>query len=97
MFTATTDSTTGRPDTITDLHNADMIDLSPIDADTTNGTGDDAFVLADSFTGVARQLVVHFVSGEHRTRVQGDVNGNSTPDFTIYLSGNHADFIDFIF
>ncbi|GMM60191.1 M10 family metallopeptidase [Novosphingobium pituita] len=79
-------------DVITDFNHkqADLIDLSAIDANTANGAGDDAF----AFIGTA---AFHHVAGELRyassgstTIVQGDINGDGVADFWLALTGRMA-------
>ena len=99
VFTATTDSpslTPGNFDTITDFTtlagpNADKIDLSAIDANTTTPL-DQAFAFVDNLTpgtnpGVVANSVTWYQSGGN-TFVQVDVDGNTaTADMVIKLTG----------
>lgn len=80
-------------DRITDLSRRDQIDLSAIDANVNRG-GNQAFTLADAFTGVAGQLVRVFTEGE--TRVLGDVDGDGEADFQLLLNGDHTAFTGFV-
>ena len=96
-YRALADSHSGRIDTITDLHNNDIIDLSAIDADTLNEEGDDAFVLVANFTGAPGQLTVHYDHAHNRTVILGDVNGDAVADLTIYATGKHGQFTHFDF
>jgi len=76
-------------DTIKDFHHdeGDLLDLSGIDADTTQG-GDQAFHLSGStFTDTPGELI-QFVDAEGHTILQGDVNGDGVADLEIRL--NHA-------
>ena len=72
-------------DTIVDFSHAqlDKIDLSTIDAKVSTGTNDAfTFILTD-FTGVEGQL--RFDTATHS--IYGDIDGNSTADFQIVLTG----------
>lgn len=99
VFTASDGYTGGLNDTITDFASADKdrIDLSGIDANF-GVAGDQAFTWIGSgaFTGVAGQLRVVSAAGP-TMQVQGDMNGDSAPDFIIILANNanpvKADFI----
>ena len=64
----------------------DLIDLSGIDANTVNGSGDDAFdfIEGSAFDGVAGQLR-YTVSGGH-LNLMGDVNGDGRADFIIVVN-----------
>jgi Ca2+-binding RTX toxin-like protein len=82
--------TAGTRDLITDfLQASDRIHLANIDANTVLG-GDQAFsfIGAAAFSGVAGQL--RAVANATTTVVQGDVNGDSTADFSIALTGVYA-------
>jgi hypothetical protein len=77
-------------DTITDfVHLSDMIDLSAIDATTgasRSNRGDQAFEFAGQNTDVVAHSVTWFeIDGN--TIIQADVNGNTTADVTIVLTG----------
>ena len=82
-------------DRITDLEDQDVIYLKKIDANT-GQSGNQAFHLADHFTGHAGELVLSYQSGSNQTKVQGDVNGDGAADFTIVLNGDHTDFTNFV-
>lgn len=63
---------------------ADIIDLSQIDADTTNAPAtNDVFNFIDNaaFSGNGAAGELHFVSTTTGWTVEGDVNGNGTADF----------------
>ncbi len=86
IFLSISDSTvaTSGRDTITDFSHSenDRIDLTAIDANTNTGAND-SFVLVGAFTGVAGQLTQVATTGGYL--VQGDVNGNGTADFSIFV------------
>lgn len=77
----------GNYDVITDFSHSqgDKIDLSAIDADTTQ-SGDQAFHLGGSnFTDTPGELI-QFSDGHGHTIVEGDVNGDGIADFEIMLN-----------
>ncbi len=66
----------------------DKIDLSLIDANT--GVGEDqAFSLVGAFTGAAGQLVVT-KAGFNKFSVSGDIDGNGSADFEIFVVSKTA-------
>ena len=67
---------------------ADKISLNIIDANTTNGPGDDAFNMIGlfAFSGTAGELRFKFTDGS--TIIEGDVNGDAKADFQIELLGH---------
>ncbi|MBL8698540.1 MAG: choice-of-anchor L domain-containing protein [Alphaproteobacteria bacterium] len=83
-------TTAANPDQLIDFSSAegDKIDLHLVDANSGTG-GDDAFVLAASFTGVAGQLVIANSGGEDLL-VTGDVNGDALADFAIKVHNTAA-------
>ena len=86
VFSALGDSAPGAPDSITDFtHGTDLIDLSAIDANTLLG-GDQAFVFGGQNANVVPLSVTWFESGGN-TIIQADVNGNTTADLMITLTG----------
>jgi Ca2+-binding RTX toxin-like protein len=77
----------GNFDVIKNFHEGDKIDLSAIDADTTQ-SGNQAFHFGgSSFTDTPGELI-QFSDGHGHTIVEGDVNGDGVADFEIEL--NHA-------
>lgn len=95
MFGAVADSTASLHDTITDLTNADHIDLGGIDANTTKG-GDQAFHLVSAFSGHAGELTVAYDSKHDRTVISGDVDGDGKADLVIWASGDQHGFTNFV-
>ncbi|MER9307145.1 VCBS domain-containing protein, partial [Mesorhizobium sp. M0496] len=76
----------GNFDTITDfVHNVDKIDLSSIDANTVSG-GDQAFLFGGSNANTVANSITWSESGGN-TIVHVDINGNTTADFQITLTG----------
>jgi hypothetical protein len=78
------------------VHGVDIIDLSAIDANAKAG-GNQAFAFAGQDANAVANSVTWFESGGN-TIVQADVNGNTTADLTVVLTGiNHnltaSDFI----
>jgi Ca2+-binding RTX toxin-like protein len=84
-----------RPHEITDLTNADKIDISQIDADT-HTIGDQAFVLVRAFTHHAGEARLHFDAAANETSLALDTNGDGRADSTILLDGNHHTFTNFV-
>jgi Ca2+-binding RTX toxin-like protein len=89
VFTALADSAPGARDLITDfVHAWDTIDFSAIDANTSI-SGNQAFLFGGQNASVVPRSVTWFES-DGNTIVQADVNGNSTADLVIVLTGvNH--------
>lgn len=96
VFQSVDDSSVGAADRIIGLQNADVIDLSKIDADTTTG-GNQAFHMVDHFTGHAGELTIKYNAGADLTVVKLDVNGDGVADSQIAISGDHHDFTNFVF
>ena len=74
-------------DYILDFESGDRIDLSKIDANTKNGTADDAFALIGTdvaFAGVPPASCAAMTSANGQI-VEGDVNGDGKADFSIAL------------
>jgi Ca2+-binding RTX toxin-like protein len=101
VLTALSDSSPAARDIVRDFfHGQDQFDFSAIDADTSSSKaakGDQAFLFAGQNADVVAHSVSWFESGGN-TIVQADVNGNTTADLTIVLTGiNHnltaSDFI----
>ncbi len=91
-YAATTDSSPSAPDVMSDfVHGVDHLDLSAIDADTSHrAKGNQVFGFAGSSSGVVAHSVTWYESGGN-TIVQADVDGNSTADFVLVLTGiNHG-------
>ncbi|HEX2561056.1 M10 family metallopeptidase C-terminal domain-containing protein, partial [Phenylobacterium sp.] len=90
VFVSAADSSAVAPDLILDFKKADSdrIDLSAVDANV-NADGDQAFVWATSFTGVAGQMVATFNAGTNRTTLAMDTDGDGQgDDMVILLTGN---------
>ena len=90
-FNELSDSDVGaaKRDVIEDFaQGADLITLVSIDANTTNGPGDDAFDMIGlfAFSGTAGELRFKFTNGS--TIIEGDVNGDAKADFQIELLGH---------
>jgi Ca2+-binding RTX toxin-like protein len=94
-FTAPTDSILAGPDQITDLSNADKIDLSAIDA-VKGVAGNQAFVLVGAFTHHAGEAVLTYDAGNLRTSLQLDTNGDGAADILIFIAGDHHSFTHFV-
>lgn len=91
VYGAVEESDAAHTDLITDLQNRDRIDLSAIDADT-GSAGDQAFVLANAFTGHAGELVLSYDAGSDLTTISGDVDGDGLADLVIHASGDRSGF-----
>jgi hypothetical protein len=88
------DSTVDHSDLITDLEAGDRIDLSKIDADTTQA-GNQAFVLVTALDGHAAEAALTYDPGADVTRLELDTNGDGAADALILISGDHHDFTNF--
>lgn len=95
VFTALTDSVGGaQADQIKDLKGSDVIDLSAIDANSSQA-GDQAFhLVGDAFGGHAGEAILRFVGGV--TFLEVDVNGDGDADMSIAIKGNQTDFDHFV-
>ncbi|RYF93857.1 MAG: hypothetical protein EON95_07450 [Caulobacteraceae bacterium] len=91
VYTTVGESLAGGMDLITDFAtgSGDRISLAGIDANA-NAAGNQAFVFAAAFSGVAGQLVRSFDAGSGRTTVSGDVDGDGAGDFAIQIVGDHT-------
>jgi Ca2+-binding RTX toxin-like protein len=90
------DSSVADNDVIVGLRSSDVIDLSAIDADTTQG-GDQAFHLVEGgFTGHAGELQLAYVSSAGQTVLTADVDGDAVADMEIVIDKNHAGFDHFV-
>jgi Ca2+-binding RTX toxin-like protein len=84
-----------RPHEITDLTNADRIDISNIDANVQK-LNDQAFKLVNHFTGHAGQAVLSFDAETGKTSLQLDTNGDRVADHVVLIDGDHHDFTNFV-
>jgi Ca2+-binding RTX toxin-like protein len=95
VFTSTGDSLRKLNDLIVDLTEADVIDLSGIDADA--GTdGDQAFTLTTSFHHVAGEVVLQYASASDRTYLALDVDGDAKADMLVQINGDQTGFTNFV-
>jgi Ca2+-binding RTX toxin-like protein len=90
VFDTLTNSTTARPDLITDFQTGDLLNLSMIDANTLM-TGNQAFHVVSAFTGAVGELKVVYDAGTDRSMVTFDVNGDGASDGAILIVGAHTD------
>jgi Ca2+-binding RTX toxin-like protein len=96
VLAAVADSIPAAPDIITDFFHGqqDKFDFSAIDANTSSSKaakGDQAFLFAGQNANVVANSVTWFESSDSgNTIVQADVNGDTTADLTVVLTGiNH--------
>lgn len=94
QFNALNESTKGATDLITDLHKEDVIDISAIDADSTQD-GDQAFTLVDRLDGHAGEAALSYSAKTDMTQLRLDVDGDGHADMVVMISGDHADFTAF--
>lgn len=95
IFLKLSDSGAHGVDRILDLDNSDTIDLSAIDADTTQG-GDQAFEIVGNFSHHAGEAVVVYRADIDFTQVRVDVDGDAKADMVIAIRGDHTDFDNFV-
>jgi Ca2+-binding RTX toxin-like protein len=91
VYSALSDSAVGHADLITDLANSDRIDLSAIDADTTEA-GDQAFTLVSALDGHAGEAALSYDAASGLTSLSLDVDGDGVADAVVTISGEHQDF-----
>ena len=97
VYSAVADSTLAQLDVIQDfVHGADMIDIAAIDANAAKKSNQ-AFAFAGQNSGVVANSVTWYESGGN-TFVQADVNGDTTADLLIELTGTslHLSASDFL-
>jgi Ca2+-binding RTX toxin-like protein len=88
VFSAVVDSTPAAFDIVQDfVHGTDKIDIAGIDANAST-KGDQAFAFAGQNSGAVAKSVTWYES-DGNTFVQADVNGNTTADFLIRLTGTN--------
>jgi len=93
LYTAAAQSAGTSVDHITDFDAGDHIDLSQIDADTTQG-GDQAFTFigANAFDHTAGELRAAFDAVNNVWTIEGDTDGDGNADFSLLVTtaNNHA-------
>lgn len=94
VFNRTHDSKVGHMDVISDLQNIDTIDVSAIDADSTQA-GNQAFALVSAFTHHAGEATFLYNAGTDQTVLSLDVNGDGVADFALAASGDQSGFAGF--
>jgi hypothetical protein len=95
VFQNLSDSVAGNADRIIGLQNADVIDLSSIDADSTTG-GNQGFSQVDHFSHHAGEMTVKYNAGSDLTVIKLDVDGDGSADGQIAIQGDHHDFTHFV-
>jgi serralysin len=95
VFLVATDSVRKAPDLILALTADDRIDLSGIDADSTQG-GDQAFELVARLTGEAGQACLRWNGIREVTELRADVDGDRKPDLLVYIDGDVTGFDNFV-
>jgi len=90
-FENASDSAVGAADSIADFQSGDKIDLSAIDANGAGaGNGTFAFIGDGAFTNQAGQLRAVYDSAAGHWTVTGDIDGNGTADFEIFVTRGDA-------
>lgn len=89
------ESSGGAVDLIADLTDADLIDLSAVDADRTQ-KGNQAFRLVSAFDHHAGEIVLTYQASSGVTLLQADTNGDGVADMTVQISGDHHGFSHFV-
>jgi len=90
VYTSIGDSSFGNADTITDLTNADKIDLTALGND---------FTLVHALDGHAHEILVSYNAGTNTTTISIDMNGDGTidgSDMQILATGDHHTFSNFL-
>ncbi|TFW14353.1 calcium-binding protein [Brevundimonas intermedia] len=95
-YNSITESTYSGYDRIIDLTDADKIDMSGIDANTTIG-GNQAFSLVDAFSKTAGEITLVYDAAKDFTVLSADVNGDGVADMRIVINGDHDGFTNFVF
>lgn len=95
VYSSILDTRVAFRDLIHDLHKADIIDLSAIDADS-GQDGDQAFAVVSAFTGHAGEAVLSYDAAFHRTSLSLDVDGDGAADGEILMDGRHTAFDHFV-
>jgi Ca2+-binding RTX toxin-like protein len=83
------DSTVKAPDVITDLDDADRIELSQVSPDTLH--------LVTEFTGQGNEVAIAYQRHADRTLLSVDIDGDRATDLRVVISGDHRDFTNFVF
>lgn len=93
---ASTLESSGYLDTLTDLSNADTIDLKAIDA-STGIAGDQPFVLSNNgeWHATGKGEIRLYKLGGH-TNLEVDVDGDGFANMIVQIVGNHTDFRHFV-
>lgn len=91
IFSKAAQSVRGAADLITDLDNSDTINLSSIDANTTQ-KDQQHFTLVGSFGHHAGELTFGYDAESGYTRLAGDLDGDARADFVVLIEGDHSDF-----
>jgi Ca2+-binding RTX toxin-like protein len=95
VFLKAADSKVGHSDLIDDLEAGDRIDLSAIDADTTQA-GNQAFVHVEALDGHAGQLAMSYDGGSDTTHLVADTDGDGAADMEVLILGDATGFDRFV-
>ncbi len=90
VYTSISDSSFGNADTITDLANADKIDLTALGND---------FAVVHALDGHAHEILVSYNAGTNITTISIDMNGDGVingSDMQILATGDHHTFTNFL-
>jgi VCBS repeat-containing protein len=87
VYNSASDSTVSHSDTITDLVNADAIDISAFGND---------FAIVGAFDHHAHEITLSYNSTTHLTTIAIDLNGDGSADMQILANGDHHTFTNFI-
>jgi Ca2+-binding RTX toxin-like protein len=89
-FLATSDSSAGAADLITDFKaKSDKLDFTAIDANS-NLAGHQDFTFVKAFTGAGGEIITMWDSKAGVTHLYFDIDGDKIPDMQLDLSGNHT-------
>jgi Ca2+-binding RTX toxin-like protein len=95
LYNETAESVGKARDRIADLASGDLVDLSEIDANETNG-GNDAFQIVAMFSDTPGEIILRYSAGKDRTTLRADTDGDSIAELVIIMDGDQTGFGGFV-